>query len=104
VQNLSKKGSYLFINSWASQLYDFLLMALIMEFFQSLKIFFVHTRRPNLRSTKKIMPPNPPCLEKLLLNGLSNKIRSTNSYLMSLKRLNATSLLLMLRISTLRRR
>jgi hypothetical protein len=104
IQNLSEKGSSLFVNPCSSQLYDFLLMTLIMEFFQILKIFFIRTRRPDLRSTKKIMPSNPPCLEKLLLNGLSNKRRSTNSYLMSLKSLNATSLLLKLQMSTLRRR
>jgi septal ring factor EnvC (AmiA/AmiB activator) len=62
IQNLSAKGSSLLINPCASQLYDFLLMTLIMEFFQSLNIFFVHTRRPDLRSTKKIMPSNPPWL------------------------------------------
>jgi hypothetical protein len=33
IKNLSKKGSSLFINPCASQLYDFLLMTLIMEFF-----------------------------------------------------------------------
>jgi hypothetical protein len=104
IQNLSEKGSSLFVNSWASQLYDFLVMTLIMDFFQSLKIFFVHTHRLDLRSTKKIMLLNPPCLERLLLNGLSNKRRSTNIYLMSLKNLNATSILLKLQISTLRRR
>jgi hypothetical protein len=104
VQNLSKQGSSLFANSWASQLYDSLLMTLLMEFFQSLKIFFVHTRRPDLRSTKRIMLLNLPCLGKLLLNGLWNKRRSTSSYLMNLKSLNATSLFLKLQISTLRRR
>jgi hypothetical protein len=80
VQNLSAKGSPLFVNPCASQLYDFLLMTLIMEFFQSLKIF-VHTHRPDLQSTKMTMPSNLPCLGKLLLNGLSNKRRSTSSYL-----------------------
>jgi hypothetical protein len=40
IQNLSAKGSSLFVNPCASHLYDFLLMTLIMEFFQSLKIFF----------------------------------------------------------------
>jgi hypothetical protein len=104
VQNLSKQGSYLFANFWASQLYDSLLMTLLMEFFQSLKIFFVHTRRPDLRSTKRIMLLNLPCLGKLLLNSLSNKRRSTSSCLMNLKSLNATSLLHKLQISTLRRR
>jgi hypothetical protein len=34
IQNLSEKGSSLFVNSWASQLYDFLLVTLIMEFFR----------------------------------------------------------------------
>jgi hypothetical protein len=34
LQNLSKQGSFLFVNSCASQLYDFLLMTLIMEFFR----------------------------------------------------------------------
>jgi hypothetical protein len=33
IKNLSKKGSSLFVNPCASQLYDFLLMTLIMEFF-----------------------------------------------------------------------
>jgi hypothetical protein len=75
IQNLSKQGSSLFAKSWASQLYDSLLITLLMEFFQSLKIFFARTRRPDLRSTKKIMLLNLPCLGKLLLNGLSNKRR-----------------------------
>jgi hypothetical protein len=48
IENLSKQGSSLFAISWASQLYDSLLMTLLMEFFQSLKIFFVHTRLPDL--------------------------------------------------------
>jgi hypothetical protein len=103
IQNLSEKGSSLFVNPSASELYDFLPMTLIMEFFQNLKIF-VHNRRPDLRSTKKIMLLNPPCLEKLLLNDLLNKRRSTSSYLMSLNNLSATSTLLKLRIWTLRRR
>jgi hypothetical protein len=34
LQNLSKQGSSLFVNSCASQLYDFLLMTLIMELFR----------------------------------------------------------------------
>jgi hypothetical protein len=34
LQNLSKQGSFLFVNSCASQLYDFLLMTLIMELFR----------------------------------------------------------------------
>jgi hypothetical protein len=93
IQNLSEKGSSLFINPSASQLYDLLLMTLIMELFQNLKIF-VHTRRPDSRSTKKIMLLNPPCLERLLLSGLLNKRRSTNSYLTSLNNLSATSILL----------
>jgi hypothetical protein len=104
IQNLSTKGSSFFGNPHASHLYDFLLMTLIMEFFQSLKIFFAHTRRPDLRSTKMTMPSNPPCLGKLLLNGLLSKRRSTSSYLLSLKRLDAISLLLKLQISILRRR
>jgi hypothetical protein len=87
VQNLSEKGSSLFVNHSTSQFYDFLLMTLIMDFFQNLKIFFVHTRRPELRSTKRIMLSNPPYLERLLLSGLLNKRRSTNSYLKSLKNL-----------------
>jgi hypothetical protein len=48
VQNLSKKASSLFINLLASQIYDFLLTTLVVEFFQNLKIFFVHTRRLKL--------------------------------------------------------
>jgi hypothetical protein len=104
IQNLSAKGSSLFVDPRASHLYNFLLMTLIMEFFQSLKILFIHTRLLDLRSTKMNMPSNPPCLGKLLLNGLSSKRRSTSSYLMSLKRLNAISLLLKLQISILRRR
>jgi hypothetical protein len=72
--------------------------------FQSLKIFFVRTLRPNLRSIKKIMLLNLPCLGKLLLNGLSSKRRSTGNYLMNLKSFNATSPLLKLQISTLRTR
>jgi hypothetical protein len=35
VQNLSRQGSSLFVNSCASQLYHFLLMTLVMELFQS---------------------------------------------------------------------
>jgi hypothetical protein len=34
LQNLSRQGSTLFVNSCASQLYDFLLMILIMELFR----------------------------------------------------------------------
>jgi hypothetical protein len=34
VQNLSRQGSSLFVNSFASQLYDFLLMTLIMKLFR----------------------------------------------------------------------
>jgi hypothetical protein len=34
LQNLSKQGLFLFVNSCASQLYDFLLMSLIMELFR----------------------------------------------------------------------
>jgi hypothetical protein len=34
IQNLSKQGSSLFVNSCTSQLYDFLLMTLIMELFR----------------------------------------------------------------------
>jgi hypothetical protein len=34
IQNLSKQGSSLFVNSCASQLYNFLLMTLIMEHFR----------------------------------------------------------------------
>jgi hypothetical protein len=34
LQNLSKQGSFIFVNSCASQLYDFLLMTLIMELFK----------------------------------------------------------------------
>jgi hypothetical protein len=34
IQNLSKQGSSLFVNSCASQLYDFLLMTLIIELFR----------------------------------------------------------------------
>jgi hypothetical protein len=34
IQNQSKQGSSLFVNSYASQLYDFLLMTLIMELFR----------------------------------------------------------------------
>jgi hypothetical protein len=98
IQNLREKGSSLFVNPSASQLYDFLLMTLIMKFFQNLKVFFVHTRRPDSRSTKKIMLLNPPCLERLMLSGLLNKRRSTNSYLTSLKNFSATSILLKLRI------
>jgi hypothetical protein len=100
MQNLSKKGSYL--NPSASQFYDFLLMTFIMEFFQNLKIFFVHTRRSKLRSINRIMLLNPPCLERFLLSGLLNKKKSINSYLKSLRNLDATSILLKLRISTLK--
>jgi hypothetical protein len=35
LQNLSRQGSTLFVNSCASQLYDFLLMILIMELFRA---------------------------------------------------------------------
>jgi hypothetical protein len=104
IQNLSEKGSSLFVNPSASQFYDFLLMSLIMDFFQNLKICFVHTHRPELRSTNKIMLLNPPCLERLLLSGLLNKKKSINNYLKSLRNLNSISILLKLRISTLRRR
>jgi hypothetical protein len=55
VQNLRKKGSSLFVNLLASQFYDFLLMTLVMEFFQNLKIFFVHTRHLKLRTIRRIM-------------------------------------------------
>jgi hypothetical protein len=72
--------------------------------FQSLKIFFVRTLHPNMRSIKRIMLLNLPCLGKMLLNGLSNKRRSTSNYLKNLKNIRATSLLLNLRISTSRRR
>jgi hypothetical protein len=34
LQNLSKQGSLIFVNSCASQLYDFVLMTLIMELFR----------------------------------------------------------------------
>jgi hypothetical protein len=34
IQNLRKQGSSLFANSWASQLYESLLMTLLMEFFR----------------------------------------------------------------------
>jgi hypothetical protein len=34
LQNLSRQGSALFVNSCASQLFDFLLMILIMELFR----------------------------------------------------------------------
>jgi hypothetical protein len=34
LQNLSRQGSIIFVNSCASQLYDFLLMILIMELFR----------------------------------------------------------------------
>jgi hypothetical protein len=104
IQNLSEKGSSLFVNPSVSQFYDFLLMTLIMDFFQNLKIFFVHTRRPGLRSINRIMLLNPPCLERFLLSGLFNKKKSINRYLKSLRNLNAISILLKLRISTLRRR
>jgi hypothetical protein len=71
IQNLSEKGSSLFVNPCSSQLYDFLLMTLIMKF-SEFKDLLRSYPRPDLRSTKKIMPSNPPCLEKLLLNSLSN--------------------------------
>jgi hypothetical protein len=93
VQNLSEKGSSLFVNPLASQFYDFLLVTLIMDFLYNLRIFFVHTHCPELRSINRIMLLNPPCLERLLLSGLLNKKKSINIYLKSLKNLSATSIL-----------
>jgi hypothetical protein len=54
IQNLSKKGSSLFVNLLASKFYDFLLMNNY-GIFQNLKIFFAHTQHLKLRTIRRIM-------------------------------------------------
>jgi hypothetical protein len=68
LQNLSRHGSTIFVNSCTSQLLRIFAHDFNHGTFQNLRTFFVRTR-PNLRSFKKIMLLNLPCLGKLPLNG-----------------------------------
>jgi hypothetical protein len=68
MQNLSKQGSFLFINFlWFSVLRFFLMIPLLN--FQSSRISFIRILHPNSRSFKRIILLSVPCLGKLPLNG-----------------------------------
>jgi hypothetical protein len=104
MQNLSKQGSFLFVNFCIFQICEFFAQKFSHRIFQNSRTFFVHILRPSWRGFKKITPSNLPCSGKLPLNGLLIKRRQTSNFPKNPRNLSATLLLLNPRTLTSKRR